>query len=296
MIALGAAVAALLVYVGVVVGYRWYRHGGPPIVVEDRIVVEEDDERTPLLERFAAWCADRFAGDVLRRLGTARLNAIRQQLDRAGHPNGMTLESYIGRKIAYSLIFLVLAAVFVGQGMVVLGLLLLAFGYFITDLDLRLRQRRRQDDIERDLPDFLDILAVSVRAGLSFRSAIDRVADAVPGPLADEMLVALRKMDLGESRRASMQELRDRNDSDMLGRFVASLLQAQQLGTPLAQTMQQIAAEMRLESAARARERASRAAPRVSLVVTLVILPAAMMVMVAGLLITTDFNLSLFDA
>lgn len=289
------ALAVLGCYGLGLVGWRWYRHAGPEIVFRDGLVIEPQDEQPSLLERFAEWCADRFASDVLRRMGPDRVAGIRRSLESAGRPSGMSIESYAGRKVAFTIIFVLLAAVFLVQGLWVVAVALVIYGWFVVDLGLRGASRKRQQSIERDLPDFLDILAVSVRAGLSFRSAIARVSEAIPGPLADEMLTALRKMELGESRRAAMVELRDRNRSEMLARFVASLLQAEELGTPLAEGMRQIASEMRRDAAARARQRAARAAPRVSLVVTLVILPAAMLVMVMGLAITTDFNLDLFS-
>lgn len=276
-------------------GWHSYRHAGPEMVFRKGLVVEQEHERTPVLDRFAGWCADRFAASVLHRLGPDRVAAIRRNLESAGRPHGMTLESYVGRKIALTVVFAVLGAVFVVQGFVWTGVLLVVYGWFVVDLGLRGAARRRQRAIERDLPDFLDILAVSVRAGLSFRAAIARVAEALPGPLAEEMLTALRKMELGENRRNAMLGLRERNGSEMLARFVASLLQAEELGTPLADTMRQIAGEMRRDAAARARQRAAKAAPRVSLVVTLVILPAAMLVMIMGLAVTTDFNLELFN-
>jgi tight adherence protein C len=193
-------------------------------------------------------------------------------------------------------VFGILGLLLALNGLWVLGVLVGAFGWFFVDLGLRQEVARRQREIDRDLPDFLDILSVSVRAGLSFRGAIARVCEALPGALADEMLNALRKMDLGESRRSALIELRERNESEVLGRFVASLLQAEELGTPLADTLTQISDEMRREAAALARQRAAKAAPRVSLVVTLIIVPAALLLMVTGLLIGTDFSLELFDA
>ena len=289
----GAALTAC--YVVALVGYRMYRHAGPDLVIREGMVLERRPERPPLLHRFSEWCADRFAASVLRRLGPDRVAAIRRRLDNAGRPHGMTLEAYAGRKVALTLIFAVLAAALAVQGRWLIAVGLLVLGWTITDIGLRQEARRRQQQIERDLPDFLDILAVSVRAGLSFRSGIARVAEALPGPLADEMRMALHKMDLGESRRTALQELRTRNSSEMLSQFISSLLQAEDLGTPLADTLGQISTEMRRDSSARARQRAARAAPRISLIVTLVILPAAMLVMVTGLIITTDFSLDLFN-
>lgn len=286
---------ALACYVTALVGMRWYRYAGPEIVVRDGMVVEAQRERRPLSERLADAAADRFAADVLRRLGPRRVNAIRRRLESAGRPNGLTLEGYAGRRILYTLLFGVLAGLLALVGMRLIAALVALFGWFFVDLGLRQEAARRQQQIERDLPDFLDILSVSVRAGLSFRAGIARVCEALPGALAEEMLTALRKMDLGESRRSALIELRDRNESEVLGRFVASLLQSEELGTPLADTLTQIADEMRREAAALARQRAARAAPRVSLVVTLIIVPAALLLMVTGLLIGTDFSLELFS-
>ena len=102
--------------------------------------------------------------------------------------------------------------------------------------------RLRQEQIERDLPDFLDILAVTVRAGLGYRLALGRVAEALGGPVGEEMLVALRQMSLGATRRAAFEALRDRNASEQLSSFVAAQLQAEELGVPLSEALNDIAA------------------------------------------------------
>jgi tight adherence protein C len=289
------AAAFLALYVLAVVGWRFYKYAGPELVVREGVVFEVRQQRPPLLQRASEALADRFAADVLARLGPQRVATIRRRLESAGRPNGMTLESYAGRKLLQTLIFGTLGLVLVLNGSWILGAAIAVAGWFLIDLSLRSAASKRQARMDRDLPDFLDILSVSVRAGLSFRGALARVAEAVPGPLSDEMLLALRKMELGESRRAALVELRDRNESEVLSRFIASLLQGEELGTPIADTLAQLATEVRREDAARARQRAARAAPRVSLVVTLIILPAAMLIMMTGMLISTDFSLELFN-
>jgi tight adherence protein C len=128
------------------------------------------------------------------------------------------------------------------------------------------------------------------------RAFLKRAVTFLAGEVGIRLHLARGSMDLGESRRSALIELRERNESEVLGRFVASLLQAEELGTPLADTLTQISDEMRREAAALARQRAAKAAPRVSLVVTLIIVPAALLLMVTGLLIGTDFSLELFDA
>ena len=105
--------------------------------------------------------------------------------------------------------------------------------------------RLRQQAIERTLPDFLDILAVSVRAGLGYRYALRRVAESLGGPVGEEMFVVLRQIDLGADRREAFLALRDRNESDALKAFVAAQLQAEELGVPLSEALNDIASDMR---------------------------------------------------
>ena len=108
-------------------------------------------------------------------------------------------------------------------------LLALVVGWFGPDVWLAREGRLRQERIERDLPDFLDILAVTVRAGLGYRAALGRVAEELGGPISEEMLTALRQMELGASRRQAFLALRERSTSESLASFVAAQLQAEEL-------------------------------------------------------------------
>nr|WP_284291452.1 type II secretion system F family protein [Angustibacter aerolatus] len=109
-----------------------------------------------------------------------------------------------------------------------MALLVLVAAWFLPELALRSARRRRQRSIDRDIPDFLDVLAVTVSAGLSFRAALERVASRYTGALADEITHTLREMDVGESRRNAFQRLRERNASEALDQFVVALLQAEE--------------------------------------------------------------------
>ena len=149
-------------------------------------------------------------------------------------------------------------------------------GWFGPDVWLARQGRVRQERIERDLPDFLDILAVTVRAGLGYRAALGARREALGGPIGEEMLTALRQMELGASRRQAFLALRERNASESLGSFVAAQLQAEELGVPLSEALNDIAEDMRRAAHQAARRRAARAAPRVSLIVTTLIVPGSM--------------------
>ncbi len=166
--------------------------------------------------------------------------------------------------------------------------LALVVGWFGPDVWLAREGRLRQERIERDLPDFLDILAVTVRAGLGYRAALGRVADELGGPISEEMLTALRQMELGASRRQAFLALRERSTSESLASFIAAQLQAEELGVPLSEALNDIADDMRRTAHQNARRRASRAAPRVSLIVTTLIVPGAMILILVSLLISSD--------
>jgi tight adherence protein C len=220
-----------------------------------------------------------------------RREYIRHLIDTAGRPGGMTLEAYTEQKVA-----LTLAALFAGVILALLGLVLilpglLIIGWLWPDFRLARIARARQARIEKDLPDFLDILAVTVGAGVAFRPAVTRVCEALGGPVAEEMTMALRQIDFGAGSREAMEDVRRRNESEALEEFITAVLQAEELGAPLAGTLVEQAADMRKAAYQRARRRAQRAAPRVSLVVTTMIVPASMVLVAVAIFLSSDVDL-----
>jgi tight adherence protein C len=144
--------------------------------------------------------------------------------------------------------------------------------------------RERQDKIDQDLPDFLDVLAVVVSAGLNFQQALDRVSARYGGPLAQEMQIALRQITVGESLRTALHSLRERGQSDSVDQFVTALLQAEELGAPLTTALTQIAQDVRREAAQQAKRRAAGAAPKATIVTILLLLPPTMAVLIYGVI------------
>ena len=198
----------------------------------------------------------------------------------------MTVQRFIGRKAALAL----LLGVGVGGFLLLLGARAAAdrrcsalAGWFAPDFCLSRAGRLRQEAIERTLPDFLDILAVSVRAGLGYRYALRRVAESLGGPVGEEMLTVLRQIDLGQDRRDAFLALRERNESDSLKSFVAAQLQAEELGVPLSEALNDIATDMRRMADQNARRQAQRASPRVSLLVTTLIVPGSMILILLSM-------------
>lgn len=242
---------------------------------------------TALLESLGG----RFGPVLLRRLSAARRERLLTRLALAGFPGQAGLESYSRRKAGYVALFGGLGVLLVLLGSPLIGLLLVVIGWFWVDLVLLSRGRLRQEELERQMADFLDILAVTVSAGLSFRSALGRVGAAIGGPLGAELDITLRQLDLGESRRNAFLAMRDRNESDSLRIFVGAFLQAEELGAPLAQTLVEISADIRREGAQMARRKAARTVPRVSLIVSFLMVPAAVILLGVGLYLSAGDGL-----
>lgn len=234
----------------------------------------------------------RWAPLVLRLMGEKRVATVRRRIDLAGNPGGLTVDRYAARRAVYGVLGFGGALVMLTKGQLLLALLLVVFGLFWIEVGIWAAVRERKDAIERTLPDFLDVLAVVVSAGLGFRQALDRVAEKYEGPWADELRITLRQMDMGVSRRQAFEELRRRNDSEQVAQFVTALQQGEELGAPIVDTLIAIANDMRRTDAQNARRRAARAVPKATMVITTFMVPGTMILLVAGFFIGsgTDFG------
>jgi tight adherence protein C len=255
------------------------RFQGPGVAVEPV-------RRGSWARRVVEWLAFRLGPRLAPSIRASRREAIGRRLDLAGRPGGLTVQRFVGLKAALLVLsggaFGLLAALGASPLLVPLAG---ALGWWGPDVYLAREGRLRQERIERDLPDFLDILAVTVRAGLGYRLSLARVAEALGGPVGEEMLVALRQMELGASRRSAFEALRERNASEQLSSFVAAQLQAEELGVPLSEALNDIAADMRRAAHQAARRRAARAAPRVSLIVTSLIVPGTVILILVAIVL-----------
>lgn len=233
----------------------------------------------------------RYAPLVLRLMGPKRVGEKRRRIDMAGNPGGLTIDRYAARRAVYGALGAVGAVVMLSGGNYLLALLMVAFAYYWVEVGIWAAVRRRRDDIERTLPDFLDVLAVVVSAGLGFRQALERVAEKYEGPWADEVRIALRQMDMGVSRRQAFDDLRRRNDSEQVAMFVTALQQGEELGAPIVDTLIAIATDMRRTDAQNARRKAAKAVPKATLMVTTFMVPATMILMASAMLLGSEADI-----
>ncbi|MFF8642077.1 DUF5936 domain-containing protein [Streptomyces sp. NPDC015345] len=282
MLGLLLAVAMGLAVAGVCQGVRMYR-ADAKLPADLAVALEVGATRVSATGSAVDRLGMRLAPLVLRLMGRRRVDAKRRRIDMAGNPGGLTIDRYGARRAVYGIFGVVLGLVFLVNGSPLFSLLTLAFGATAADALIWQAIRERREVIDRTLPDFLDVLAVVVSAGLGFRQALDRVAERYEGPWADELRITLRQMDMGVSRRQAFDELRRRNASEQVGQFVSALQQGEELGSPIAETLIQLATDMRRTDAQNSRRRAAKTIPKATMVTLVFMLPATMILIAAGM-------------
>jgi tight adherence protein C len=176
-------------------------------------------------------------------------------------------------------VFLVAADVMSG-GLAILGLVLLpVVGAQLPRSWLSRKVEERMDAIRRDLPDTLDLLAISVEAGMGFEGALGVVCDNFDSPLADEFARTLREMELGLPRREALQNMKRRTEVPELSNFVLTLTQADALGMPVGRVLKTSAEEMRSKRQQWAREKAAKLPVKILFPLVLFIFPAIFVVL-----------------
>ncbi|WP_415947910.1 DUF5936 domain-containing protein [Streptomyces sp. KLOTTS4A1] len=287
MLALALATLLALSVAGVFAGIRMYR-ADAKLPGDLAVALESGSSRVSATESAIDRLGIRFAPTVLRLMGPKQVEAKRRKIDMAGNPGGLTLDRYAARRAVYGLFGAVCALSLFANDAPFFALFALAFGLFAADALIWQAIRDRKDQIERTLPDFLDVLAVVVSAGLGFRQALDRVAERYEGPWSDELRITLRQMDMGVPRREAFEQLRRRNTSEQVSQFVTALQQGEELGAPIAETLIQIATDMRRTDAQNARRRAAKTIPKTTMVTLVFMVPATLILIICGMFLGSD--------
>lgn len=201
-------------------------------------------------------------GNVLKRFTpVGYLEKKQRKLMLAGYPGNLDAPAFIVIKLLATA--LGLGAAFVVQDFgndalqrVALFALPIALGFFGPDAWLQRKVDERRQAMLRALPDVLDLLVISVEAGLGFDSALARVVGTVPGPLSEEFFRMLQETRVGVSRRDAMRHLMERTDLDELRSFLLAMIQAEAFGVTIARVLRVQADEMRVRRRQRAQEKA----------------------------------------
>jgi tight adherence protein C len=212
------------------------------------------------------------------------MEKTRQQIVLAGNPYNMGTAEFMGARIMAMVILggvAFLVTILFGaeplQMLLYTGIVALV-GYLLPVFWLRQRVKKRQKIILKTLPDAIDLMTISVEAGLAFDGAMQRVADKWDNSLAHEFQRAISEMRVGKSKREALHELVQRTGVPDLSTFVASIIQADQLGVSIAKVLRIQSEQMRIRRRQRAEEQAHKAPILMMIPMVFLIFPATYIV------------------
>jgi tight adherence protein C len=235
-----------------------------------------------LRERVLAPVGDWLARWALKVNPRSSTDAIGMRILAAGLGRTISPTSFLALKGFFALVGLFLGSM-IGSGRGFGGLLMGAMfvgavGFLGPDYYLTLKARGRKERVRADLPDALDLLAVSVEAGMGFDASLAKMNEHMEGPLAEEFGLTLSEMRIGESRPEALKRLAERVDAQELSAFTRAIIQADQLGTSLGRILRVQAADARLRRQAAAEEKAMKAPIKMLFPTVLFIFPAMFLV------------------
>ena len=227
--------------------------------------LEELELQAPLFDRTLRPWATRLSGLGRRLTSPSKVSRTEKRLSMAGNPGNLRTVDFLGLKVLLAAIFagatLFLFSVFLGE---------LGFGFFagvgfsflgfvLPDFWLGRHIKDRRNRILRAVPDTLDLLTISVRAGLGFDGALQKVVEKTEGPLSDEFRRALAEIRMGKSRKEALRDVVGRTDVQALTNFIGAIIQAEQLGVAISKVLQIQSEQLRIERRQRAEEMAAKA-------------------------------------
>jgi tight adherence protein C len=246
----------------------------------------------PFSERVLVPTLLRFSTIGRRLTGQDHSSRIQHRLDVAGNPPGWNVDRVLGLKaigFASCLLLSIAITMFMGMGLmatiiICVGLSLIGFvapNFYIYQLGFD-----RSEQMQKDLPDALDLMTISVEAGLAFDAALSRVAKNTDGPLAAEFARVLQEMNIGMGRTHAMRALGERTHIPELRSFVTSMVQADAFGIPIGQVLRVQSNEMRVKRRQRAEEKAQKVPVKILFPLMFCILPTLFLAVIGPGVIT----------
>jgi tight adherence protein C len=241
------------------------------------------ERQLPFSQRVLTPLGDRLAGWTLKLHPKTTVDGVSARLLAAGLGRKISPTTFLAFKSALALGGLVLGALFGGAaagpgGVLFAAIALAGIGFIAPDFVVSGKARSRKDRIRAELPDALDLMAVSVEAGMGFDGALSKLTEHMQGPLSDEFALTLGEIRIGESRQDALKKLSDRTNTPELASFVRSIIQADQLGISLGRILRVQATDSRLKRQAAAEEKAMKAPIKMLFPTVLFIFPAMFLV------------------
>ncbi len=253
----------------------------------------------PLRDRALKPLLDGFGGLGKRFTPVGYIDKVRQKFIHMGQNDPTAVDRFlalraatvVGAALVFIFVFIVNITPFSGKMQVAVGGMLMAVFLIGPDSVINRKVEDRQKKIQRELPDVLDLLTISVEAGLGFEQALDRVIHAVPGPLTEEFSRMLGETRAGASRSDAMRAMDDRCNTPELRSFVLAIIQADTFGVSIGRVLRGQAEEMRIKRRQLAQERAQKAPVKMLIPMVFCIFPALFLVILGPAMISISKNL-----
>jgi tight adherence protein C len=231
---------------------------------EKPLTLEEVELQRPFSERFLRPAIERLGSLMSRSTPQKARQNLMNRLDLAGRPGNLTPEDFAAVRIVAAA---VMAAVGLGIGLLLASPVYLIIsvavgailGFYLPVLWLKQKVDARRSEIQKGLPDAMDLLVIAVDAGLGFDAALARVTDKYKNALSDEFAKVLREVSLGRPRLEAMDEMGRSSGVEDLHNFIQAIIQSEQFGTGIGKILRIQADEMRRKRRQRAQEKAAQA-------------------------------------
>ena len=217
---------------------------------------------------------------VVGRMGPEREKRLRRQLDAAG-----LYRTSVARFLGYRVLGAGAAALFVpvvlggnGPRGILLAVWMTSLGWFVPAYVVKRRARTRIEQVDREVPELVDLLVTTVEAGVAFAGGLQLAARSIKGPLGDELRLSLQEQSLGLTPEEALRNLGKRVDSPALRAFTQALIQGESLGVSIGKVLRDLAVDMRKRRRQAAEERAQKAPTKILFPLVTLILPAMFIV------------------
>jgi tight adherence protein C len=214
----------------------------------------------------------------MRRFGAERERAVRRQLDTAGLYR-TSVATFLGYRLlgaALPIGLLVFSSLDgeLGTRAILLGVWGIALGWFAPAHIVKRRARSRIEQVDREVPELVDLLVTTVEAGVSFAGGIQLAARSIRGPFGDELRLVLQEQSLGLTPVEALRNLSGRIESSALRAFTQALIQGEALGVSIGKILRDLAVDMRKRRRQAAEERAQKTPTKILFPLVALILPA----------------------
>jgi tight adherence protein C len=299
LIAIIAAAAVLLIFYGVA-------GAAPADPVQARLTqlgsmqartLEELELQQPFFDRTLRPLSERLAHIGRRFTSDKKVGRTEKRLALAGNPADLKTSDFLGLKVVSALAFAGIAflvfAILMGNFFFgfILTIVLGVVGFLAPEFWLSRRVKARQKAILLAVPDTLDLLTISVRAGLGFDQALGKVVEKMKGPLTDEYRRALAEIRVGKTRREALRDIVSRTQVPALTNFIGAIIQAEQLGVSISKVLQVQSEQLRIERRQRAEEMAAKAPIKMLFPLVGCIFPSLFIVILGPALILIAVNI-----